>query len=142
HRVESAARPAGKLRASWSGLGGGERLWFLGTLASIRVRGDASGGCRGVVELLWPRPAASAVLWPRPGASYGRLGVEVRPTAGEGVGGGRPERGRDRRARVMPDHRGQHETGTEACHPRRLGLRAADPLLASVECVACHDSSL
>jgi hypothetical protein len=30
--------------ATWSGVGQGEHLWFLGTLAIIRVAGEASDG--------------------------------------------------------------------------------------------------
>jgi quercetin dioxygenase-like cupin family protein len=45
-------------RASWSGSGEGEQLWFLGTLATIRVPGEASGGRFALIEFLFPRHAS------------------------------------------------------------------------------------
>src|SRR5436309_12502122 len=38
-----------------SGLGEGERLWFLGTLAVIRVPGEAVYGRFALIEFLFPR---------------------------------------------------------------------------------------
>ena len=38
--------------------GDGERLWFLGTLATIRVPGDAAGGRFAVIEFLFPKHAS------------------------------------------------------------------------------------
>ena len=43
---------------SWSGRGEGERLWFLGTLATIRVSGEASEGRFALIEFLFPRGAS------------------------------------------------------------------------------------
>jgi quercetin dioxygenase-like cupin family protein len=45
-------------RATWSEPGGGEHRWFLGTLATIRVSGEASGGRLAVIEFLFPRHAS------------------------------------------------------------------------------------
>jgi quercetin dioxygenase-like cupin family protein len=44
--------------ASFSGPGEGEQLWFLGTLATIRVAGGASGGRFALIEFLFPRHAS------------------------------------------------------------------------------------
>jgi len=41
--------------ATWSGVGQGEHLWFLGTLAIIRVAGEASDGRFALIEFLFPR---------------------------------------------------------------------------------------
>jgi quercetin dioxygenase-like cupin family protein len=41
--------------ASWSGAGEGERLWFVGTLATIRIPGEASDGRFALIEFLFPR---------------------------------------------------------------------------------------
>jgi quercetin dioxygenase-like cupin family protein len=41
--------------ATWSAAGVGERLWFLGTLATIRVPGEASDGHFALIEFLFPR---------------------------------------------------------------------------------------
>jgi quercetin dioxygenase-like cupin family protein len=40
--------------ATWTGLGEGERLWFLGTLATIRVPGEAVEGRYALIEFLFP----------------------------------------------------------------------------------------
>jgi quercetin dioxygenase-like cupin family protein len=45
-------------RATWSEPGEGERLWFLGTLATIRVPGEAVGGRYALIELLFPQHAS------------------------------------------------------------------------------------
>jgi quercetin dioxygenase-like cupin family protein len=39
---------------SWSGPGEGERLWFLGTLATIKVPGEATDGRFALIEFLVP----------------------------------------------------------------------------------------
>jgi quercetin dioxygenase-like cupin family protein len=44
--------------ATWSDLGGGERRWFLGTLATIRVPGEAVAGRFAVIEFLFPQYAS------------------------------------------------------------------------------------
>src|SRR3954462_11838403 len=36
----------------------GERLWFVGTLATIRVPGEAVGGRYALIEFLFPRGAS------------------------------------------------------------------------------------
>src|SRR5205814_3483006 len=41
--------------ATSSGRGEGERLWFLGTLAIIKVPGEASDGRFALIEFLFPR---------------------------------------------------------------------------------------
>jgi len=47
-----------KVTATWSGAGEGEQLWFLGTLAIIRVAGEASDGRFALIEFLFPRNAS------------------------------------------------------------------------------------
>src|SRR5437016_1043650 len=44
--------------AVWSAAGHGERLWFLGTLATIRVPGEAVGDRFALIEFLFPRNAS------------------------------------------------------------------------------------
>jgi quercetin dioxygenase-like cupin family protein len=44
--------------ATWSPPGEGERLWFLGTLATIKVPGEASGGRFALIEFLFPHGAS------------------------------------------------------------------------------------
>jgi quercetin dioxygenase-like cupin family protein len=44
--------------ATWSGPGEGERLWFLGTLAAIKVPGEATDGRFALIEFLFPRHAS------------------------------------------------------------------------------------
>lgn len=44
--------------ASWSGAGEGERRWFLGTLATIKVPGEATDGRFALIEFLFPRHAS------------------------------------------------------------------------------------
>src|SRR5438552_10391466 len=47
-----------KVTATWSGAGEGEQLWFLGTLAIVRVTGEASDGRFALIEFLFPRNAS------------------------------------------------------------------------------------
>jgi quercetin dioxygenase-like cupin family protein len=47
-----------ELTATWSGSGEGEQLWFLGTLAIVRVAGEASDGRFALIEFLFPRHAS------------------------------------------------------------------------------------
>src|SRR5947209_16797907 len=54
----SSAFPAAELSATWSAAGHGEQLWFLGTLAIVRVPGDAVDGRFAVIEFLFPRHAS------------------------------------------------------------------------------------
>jgi len=44
--------------ALWSGVAEGERRWFLGTLATIRVAGEAVGGRFALIEFLFPHHAS------------------------------------------------------------------------------------
>jgi quercetin dioxygenase-like cupin family protein len=43
---------------TWSASGVGEQLWFLGTLAPIRVPGEAVDGRYALIEFLFPRGAS------------------------------------------------------------------------------------
>ena len=43
---------------TWSRAGEGEQLWFVGTLATIRVPGEAVGGRYALIEFLFPRGAS------------------------------------------------------------------------------------
>ncbi len=44
--------------ASWSGSGEGEQFWFLGTLATVKLPGEASDGRFALIEFLFPRHAS------------------------------------------------------------------------------------
>jgi quercetin dioxygenase-like cupin family protein len=44
--------------ATWAGPEQGEPLWFLGTLATIKVPGEASDGRFALIEFLFPRHAS------------------------------------------------------------------------------------
>src|SRR3954451_968215 len=44
--------------AMWSAPGEGQRLWFLGTLATIRVPGDAVDGRFALIEFVFPKFAS------------------------------------------------------------------------------------
>jgi quercetin dioxygenase-like cupin family protein len=46
------------MSATWSESGEGERRWFLGTLAAIRVPGQAAGGRFALIEFLFPHGAS------------------------------------------------------------------------------------
>ena len=50
------ARPIGEVISSAAGEG--EQLWFLGTLATIRVPGEAVDGRYALIEFLFPRGAS------------------------------------------------------------------------------------
>jgi quercetin dioxygenase-like cupin family protein len=67
--------------ASWSGAGEGEQLWFLGTLATIKVAGEASGGRFALIEFLFPRYASPPLHTHPQDESYivlaGRLTVQA-----------------------------------------------------------------
>src|SRR5207302_2526814 len=54
----SSALPVADVAATWSMAGHGERLWFLGTLAIVRVPGEAADGRFAVLEFLFPRHAS------------------------------------------------------------------------------------
>jgi quercetin dioxygenase-like cupin family protein len=51
-----ALSPTGE--ATWSACGEGERLWFVGTLATIRVPGEAVEGRYALIEFLFPMHAS------------------------------------------------------------------------------------
>jgi quercetin dioxygenase-like cupin family protein len=46
------------VRAAWSGPGEGEELWFVGTLATIKVPGEAVGDRFALIEFLFPHHAS------------------------------------------------------------------------------------
>jgi quercetin dioxygenase-like cupin family protein len=47
-----------EVTATWSGAGEGEQFWFLGTLAIVRLAGEASDGRFALIEFLFPRHAS------------------------------------------------------------------------------------
>jgi quercetin dioxygenase-like cupin family protein len=69
------------LGATWSGPGEGERRWFLGTLATIRVAGEATGGRFALIEFLFPRHASPPLHTHPQDESYvvlaGRLTIQA-----------------------------------------------------------------
>ncbi len=48
----------GDPRVAWSADGEGERRWFLGTLATVRLPGEASAGRFALIEFLFPQGAS------------------------------------------------------------------------------------
>lgn len=66
---------------SWSSAGEGERLWFLGTLATIRVPGEATRGRFALIEFLFPKHASPPLHTHPQDESYvvldGRLTVQA-----------------------------------------------------------------
>ncbi|MGZ4329700.1 MAG: cupin domain-containing protein [Solirubrobacteraceae bacterium] len=54
----SSALPAPELAATRSAAGQDERLWFLGTLAIVRVPGEVVEGRFALIEFLFPRHAS------------------------------------------------------------------------------------
>ena len=67
--------------ATWSGPGKGEQFWFLGTLATIKVPGEASQGRFALIEFLFPRYASPPLHTHPQDESYivqeGRLTVQA-----------------------------------------------------------------
>ncbi len=67
--------------AAWSAPGQGERLWFPGTLATIRVPGEAAGGRFALIEFLFPHHASPPLHTHPQDESYvvleGRLTVQA-----------------------------------------------------------------
>jgi quercetin dioxygenase-like cupin family protein len=65
----------------WSGSGHGERLWFLGTLATIKLPGEASNGRFALIEFLFPRYASPPLHTHPQDESYivleGRLTIQA-----------------------------------------------------------------
>jgi hypothetical protein len=55
--------------AGWSGAGEGEHRWFLGTLATIKVAGEASDGRFALIEFLFPRHTSPPVHTHRPSST-------------------------------------------------------------------------
>ena len=47
-----------RVEASWSNPGAGEQRWFLGTLATIRLPGEAVDGRFALIEFLFPQYAS------------------------------------------------------------------------------------
>jgi quercetin dioxygenase-like cupin family protein len=77
---------------TWSGSGEGERLWFLGTLATIRVPGEATDGRFALIEFLFPRHASPPLHTHSQDESYvvldGRLTLKAGDERFELVTGG------------------------------------------------------
>jgi quercetin dioxygenase-like cupin family protein len=73
--------PEGVEAASWSAGGDGERLWFLGTLATIRLPGEASDGRFALIEFLFGRHTSPPLHTHQQDESYvvldGRLTIQA-----------------------------------------------------------------
>ena len=69
------------LAPAWSAPGAGERLWFLGTLATIKVAGEATDGRFALIEFLSPRHASPPLHTHPQDESYvvleGRLSIRA-----------------------------------------------------------------
>jgi quercetin dioxygenase-like cupin family protein len=78
----SSALPGPELAATWSASGHGERLWFLGTLAIIRVPGEAVQGRFALIEFLFPRHASPPLHTHPQDESYIVLDGQVTVQAG------------------------------------------------------------
>jgi quercetin dioxygenase-like cupin family protein len=67
--------------ASWSSAGEGEHLWFLGTLATIKVTGEASDGRFALIDFLFPRHTSPPLRTHPQDESYvvleGRLTIQA-----------------------------------------------------------------
>jgi quercetin dioxygenase-like cupin family protein len=68
---------------TWSGPGEGERLWFVGTLATIRVPGEAVDGRFALIEFLFPRHASPPLHTHPQDESYFVLDGRLTVRAGE-----------------------------------------------------------
>src|SRR4051812_23593533 len=83
----SAILPAAPLTlgdmTTYSASGEGERLWFLGTLATIRLPAEASGGRFALIEGLFPRLASPPLHTHPQDETY--VVVEGRMTRGASV---------------------------------------------------------
>jgi quercetin dioxygenase-like cupin family protein len=66
---------------TWSGSGQGEQRWFLGTLATIKLPGEASDGRFALIEFLFPRHSSPPLHTHPQDESYivqeGRLTVQA-----------------------------------------------------------------
>jgi quercetin dioxygenase-like cupin family protein len=69
--------------ATWSGPAEGERLWFLGTLATIKIPGEASDGRFSLIEFLFPRNASPPLHTHLHDESYVVLDGRLTVLAGE-----------------------------------------------------------
>ena len=69
--------------AAWSASGEGERFWFLGTLATVRVPGEASDGRFALIEFLFPRHASPPLHTHPQDESYIVLEGQLTVQAGE-----------------------------------------------------------
>jgi quercetin dioxygenase-like cupin family protein len=73
--------PGGSAAVTWTAPGDGERLWFLGTLATIKVPGEAVDGRFALIEFLFPHGASPPLHTHPQDESYvvldGRLTVQV-----------------------------------------------------------------
>src|SRR3954452_12688209 len=87
--------------ATWSASGEGERLWFLGTLATIRIPGEAVGDRYALIEFLFPNGASPPLHTHPQDESYivlegqltikaGRERFELRPGGSAAVPMGTP----------------------------------------------------
>jgi quercetin dioxygenase-like cupin family protein len=76
----SSEPPSAESTPTWSASGEGEQLWFLGTLAIVRVPGDATDGRLAVIEFLFPHNASPPLHTHPQDESYivldGRLTVQ------------------------------------------------------------------
>jgi quercetin dioxygenase-like cupin family protein len=73
----------GRAEATFSAGGEGERLWFLGTLATIRISGEAVDGRFALIEFLFPRHASPPRHTHPQDESYIVLAGELSVEAGE-----------------------------------------------------------
>jgi quercetin dioxygenase-like cupin family protein len=68
-------------RVTWEAAGEGERRWFLGTLATITLPGEASDGRFALIEFLFPRHASPPLHTHPQDESYvvleGRLTIQA-----------------------------------------------------------------
>jgi quercetin dioxygenase-like cupin family protein len=71
------------LPPTWSAAGEGERFWFLGTLATIRIPGDAVGGRYALIEFLFPRGASPPLHTHPQDESYFLLDGQMTIQAGD-----------------------------------------------------------
>jgi quercetin dioxygenase-like cupin family protein len=78
----SSALPAADLPVTRSAAGQDERLWFLGTLAIIRVPGEAVDGRFALIEFLFPRHASPPVHTHTQDESYIVLDGQLTVSAG------------------------------------------------------------
>jgi quercetin dioxygenase-like cupin family protein len=74
---------SGGTRATWEAAGAGERRWFLGTLATITVPGEASDGRFALIEFLFPHGASPPLHTHPQDESYVVLDGSLTIQAGE-----------------------------------------------------------